>query len=115
MATTKVANVAIKELDRMKALAKHLVGVVIEGRSCDYSIAFTYSPGAGWYTVEIQDGNEIRRLEPDRDITGTDLGLCAEKCGRPARVKYSGQDRAVCMECYMAINAERSRERYGTD
>ena len=50
-----------------------------------------------------------------RDVTGTDLGLCAENCGRPARVKYSGKDQAVCMECYMAITAETWREKHGND
>mgnify|MGYP003147059022 FL=1 len=115
MVTKEVANITLKDLDRLRALAKYCTGVVVEGRSDGYSISFIYSPGVGWYTVEIQDGNEIRRLEPDRDIVGADMGPCAERCGRPARVKYCGQERAVCMECYMAINAERWREIHGTD
>jgi len=108
MVTKEVANITLKDLDRLKALAKYCTGVVVEGRVAGYSIAFTYSPGVGWYTVEIQDGNEIKRWE-------IDLGPCAERCGREAQVKYCGQERAVCMECYMAINAETRREKHGND
>ena len=68
MATKTVANITLKDLDRMRALAKYSAGVVVEGRSNNYSIAFTYSAGAGWYTVEIQDGQETRRIEPDNDL-----------------------------------------------
>jgi len=115
MATKEVANITLKDLDRMRALAKYCTGVVVEGRSAGYSIAFTYSPGAGWYVVEIQDGNETRRIEPDKDLDGTGMGPCAEGCGRPGRVKYSGNDRVVCMECFVAINAEKWRVKHGTD
>ena len=115
MVTKEVATITLKDLDRMRALAKYCAGVVVEGRSAGYSIAFTYSPGAGWYVVEIQDGNETRRIEPDKDLDGMGMGPCNEGCGRPGRVKYSGDDRVVCMECFVAINAEKRREKHGTD
>ena len=115
MATKEVANITLKDLDRLRALAKYSAGVVVEGRSNGYSIAFTYSPGAGWYTVEIQDGNETRRIEPDKDLDGMGMGPCAEGCGRPGRVKHSGGDRVVCMACFVAINTEKRRVKNGTD
>ena len=116
MVTKEVANITLKDLDRMKALAKYCAGVVVEGRVDGHSIAFTYSPGAGWYTVEIQDGNETRRIEPDKDLDGWGMGPCNEGCGRPGRVKWlSSETRVVCMECYMAINANTRREKHGDD
>jgi hypothetical protein len=122
MVTKEMANITLKDLDRMKALAKYCAGVVVEGRVDGHSIAFTYSPmetvrfGAGWYVVEIQDGNETRRIEPDKDLDGWGMGPCAEGCGRPGRVKWlSSETRVVCMECYMAINAKTRREKHGDD
>ena len=100
MATKTVANITLKDLDRMRALAKYSAGVVVEGRSNNYSIAFTYSAGAGWYTVEIQDGLETRRIQPDKDLDG--MGPCAEGCGRPGWVRSS--ERVVCKTCFMAFN-----------
>jgi hypothetical protein len=110
-----VANITLNALDRLRALAKYSPGVGVEGRSNGYSIAYTYSPGPGWYVVvEIQDGNEKRRIEPDKYLD-IGMGPCAEGCGRPGRVKYSGVARVVCMKCYRAITAETWRLNHGND
>jgi hypothetical protein len=102
MATKTVANITLKDLDRMRALAKYWPNVAVEGRVAGYSIAFTYSAGAGWYTVEIQDGQETRRIQPDKDLDGLGKGPCAEECGRPGWVTFSG--RVICEPCFKAFN-----------